>query len=326
MFHIFQSTLPQGERPCNLHAQPGSSRFQSTLPQGERLESVDNELKPIGFQSTLPQGERQGAAVHPGPGRAISIHAPTRGATRECYCYMQDCKVFQSTLPQGERPVCGGLLGALGIFQSTLPQGERPYIQNQTRHFVYFNPRSHKGSDGTEYEIKFGNEISIHAPTRGATPYNAIAAAASEFQSTLPQGERRCTSLGAQVQQPYFNPRSHKGSDRTPQLRWHYKEISIHAPTRGATTYTSIYQANAIISIHAPTRGATPGRNYRGCRQRFQSTLPQGERLFLRIMRLLMANFNPRSHKGSDLGKKAMEFYGNISIHAPTRGATVQTE
>ena len=34
-------------------------------------------------------------------------------------------------------------------------------------------------------------------------------------------------------------------------------EISIHAPTRGATeTYKDLYVSD-LISIHAPTRGAT---------------------------------------------------------------------
>ena len=35
------------------------------------------------------------------------------------------------------------------------------------------------------------------------------------------------------------------------------REISIHAPTRGATGYFSLSKQNGYISIHAPTRGAT---------------------------------------------------------------------
>ena len=33
--------------------------------------------------------------------------------------------------------------------------------------------------------------------------------------------------------------------------------ISIHAPTRGATSYDGAGWCNVPISIHAPTRGAT---------------------------------------------------------------------
>ena len=34
-------------------------------------------------------------------------------------------------------------------------------------------------------------------------------------------------------------------------------EVSIHAPTRGATDYTLTLQDTSNVSIHAPTRGAT---------------------------------------------------------------------
>ena len=77
---IFQSTLPQGERPFddyivydNRHFNPRSHKgsdgyghkriirveqFQSTLPQGERRGFTGIYLGRDGFQSTLPQGER----------------------------------------------------------------------------------------------------------------------------------------------------------------------------------------------------------------------------------------------------------------------------
>ena len=56
-----------------------------------------------------------------------------------------------------------------------------------------------------------------------------------EFQSTLPQGERR-------------HPRS---------VNFRTRRISIHAPTRGATVIPSGTITEIGISIHAPTRGAT---------------------------------------------------------------------
>ena len=36
-------------------------------------------------------------------------------------------------------------------------------------------------------------------------------------------------------------------------------------------------------------------------------------------------HFNPRSHKGSDLDVREDDSYNAISIHAPTRGATITT-
>ena len=165
-------------------------------------------------------------------------------------------------------------------FQSTLPQGER-----RKRGFcnripkIYFNPRSHKGSD--------------------------------------------CTMRAASLQASYFNPRSHKGSDPPSVLRDSHVFISIHAPTRGATHFPDLLIKLLLdfnprshkgsdslcampssvlpISIHAPTRGAT-------CIPRLSSHKS--------------AHFNPRSHKGSDVAVPVMRDKHQISIHAPTRGAT----
>ena len=54
-----------------------------------------------------------------------------------------------------------------------------------------------------------------------------------------------------------FNPRSYKRSDYDGYHRALHPQISIHAPTRGATK-TSVFNTDVVlISIHAPTRGAT---------------------------------------------------------------------
>ena len=55
-----------------------------------------------------------------------------------------------------------------------------------------------------------------------------------------------------------FNPRSHEGSDWCPpDISVLFLVISIHAPTRGATFLYLQSQERLPISIHAPTRGAT---------------------------------------------------------------------
>ena len=99
-----------------------------------------------------------------------------------------------------------------------------------------FNPRSHMGSDVhlVWYVVRL-IDVSIHAPTWGATfadkdNYQIIVfqstlphgerrkavAASSEcmlFQSTLPHGERPDRSLHHSARLGRFNPRSHMGSD-----------------------------------------------------------------------------------------------------------------
>ncbi len=77
---------------------------------------------------------------------------------------------------------------------------------------------------------------------------------------------------------PYFNPRSHERSDNTRTVVIVVLDISIHAPTRGATTSEITGTGDTPISIHAPTRGATSS---------FLSTFSS-------------FYFNPRSHERSD--------------------------
>ena len=76
---------------------------------------------------------------------------------------------FQSTLPREERLFEVKNLGKVLLFQSTLPREER-HRGNRRRSDCYnFNPRSHERSDEVEAKRKAKLEISIHAPTRGAT-------------------------------------------------------------------------------------------------------------------------------------------------------------
>ena len=56
--------------------------------------------------------------------------------------------------------------------------------------------------------------------------------------------------------------------------------------------------------------------------EQFQSTLPRGERRFFYCRFLGGADFNPRSHEGSDHERQLNYCSVPISIHAPTRGAT----
>ena len=100
----------------------------------------------------------------------------------------------------------------------------------------------------------------------------------------------------------YFNPRSREGSDFIPLPQRKNKNISIHAPARGATAHGKELSPSHAISIHAPARGATRFRKPYRVTGKFQSTLPRGERLTVVVFRPLLLT---------------------ISIHAPARGATM---
>ena len=125
-------------------------------------------------------------------GLSISIHAPTRGATVFKIIKSVGYTIFQSTLPRGERPQPVKIYRLTGKFQSTLPRGERHFVLGLFRVLVNFNPRSHEGSDTlTNSGEDASTNISIHAPTRGATCCRYSVKSCLGFQSTLPRGERR---------------------------------------------------------------------------------------------------------------------------------------
>ena len=76
-----------------------------------------------------------------------------------------------------------------------------------------------------------------------------------------------------------FNPRSHMGSDVSRLVLVNPDaEVSIHAPTWGATDMQDDIDRFNEVSIHAPTWGATELGTYNAFNQVFQSTLPHGER------------------------------------------------
>ena len=149
------------------------------------------------------------------------------------------------------------------------------------------------------------SSISIHAPTRGATGIERDLTLATLFQSTLPQGERRNTPEQVMARALFQStlPQGERPRGRGGIAAVHH--ISIHAPTRGAT--------QDIMTAWSE-------------QQSFQSTLPQGERRLCPIMWRGRTDFNPRSHKGSDLKKLLKAGQKIISIHAPTRGATNRFE
>ena len=142
------------------------------------------------------------------------------------------------------------------LFQSTLPREERRYPCRQS-------------SNG---------DISIHAPTRGATA-NALAPLQPYiFQSTLPREERRVCSLVIRVLNIHFNPRSHERSD----------------VRRYGGFLCRIFQSTL------PREERPCVRLLKSALTAFQSTLPREERLLRIALFLCIKNFNPRSHERSD--------------------------
>ena len=100
------------------------------------------------------------------------------------------------------------------------------------------------------------------------------------------------------------------------------RHISIHAPPRGATKRRFGSRRRRHISIHAPPRGATRRRFSSLSSFIFQFTpLREGRRFILAAV-ALARYFNSRpSARGDMVGVQFWQI-GDISIHAPPRGAT----
>ena len=241
-------------------------------------------------------------AADPG-GYAISIHAPTWGATRVMRL-MADWLFISIHAPTWGATPENGMYVTFALFQSTHPRGVRLL-------FYAADPG--------------GYAISIHAPTWGATSMLSVSIAIKlNFNPrthvgcdqprllTRPRSMHfnprthvgcDCWRRTAAPTSSYFNPRTHVGCD-IPDLVFSAKLdiISIHAPTWGATRRRPRQRSRSWnfnprthvgcdislpaaalaykISIHAPTWGATTS----GCTRRRRRT-----------------DFNPRTHVGCDV-------------------------
>ena len=212
---MFQSTHPLGVRLTRLKILRQQRLFQSTHPLGVRQQGrAIDDIETV-FQSTHPLGVRLFGIDFYDYGNRVSIHAPTRGATRLRHRHCLPCCGFNPRTHSGcdvafqrlhiiarsvsiHAPTRGATLMIrrclkLGEFQSTHPLGVRQGSRVLYPSLRRFNPRTHSGCDIVTQVARLQYYVSIHAPTRGAT---------------------------------------HLFSCRVILM-----QVSIHAPTRGATYY-----------------------------------------------------------------------------------------
>ena len=103
------------------------------------------------------------------------------------------------------------------------------------------------------------------------------------------------------------------------------KDVSIHAPGRGATGFYAERVAFHRVSIHAPGRGATVSSIKRvASPNSFQFTHPGGVRpdRDALITRLVSVSIHAPG-RGATIAHLAPLHILLVSIHAPGRGATI---
>ena len=121
----------------------------------------------------------------------VSIHAPTWGATKLIPSYYEWHLMFQSTHPHGVRLTHRGKTVNVLKFQSTHPHGVRR--AGSLTSFACSEVSIHAptwGATPSKRDCLTKEPVSIHAPTWGATRREPKARRADAFQSTHPHGVR----------------------------------------------------------------------------------------------------------------------------------------
>ena len=143
--------------------------FQSTLPQGERLQFISQVLVIFKFQSTLPQGERLMDATYNATYDVISIHAPARGATYNIFFNVSQERISIHAPARGATHCRINCYNDASYFNPRSRKGSDAFDMPDTDESHNFNPRSRKGSDLSRINGTTCVSIAIHAPARGAT-------------------------------------------------------------------------------------------------------------------------------------------------------------
>ena len=130
-----------------------------------------------------------------------------------------------------------------------------------TRRHASFNPRTHMGCDSLGGQLYHPRVVSIHAPTWGATYCFFISDA--KVLSFNPRTHMGCDRNTPYVHQSFqcFNPRTHMGCDVMIVVRPSTTEVSIHAPTWGAThlqQYNYLYKQFQSTHPHGVRRELMP--------------------------------------------------------------------
>ena len=165
---------------------------------------------------------------------AVSIHAPARGAT---------------------------------------PGG---FVQPGNR--LCFDPRPRTGGDGHDHAVDCTSRVSIHAPARGATLTVAALTGTLSFDPRPRTGGDR-TPLASRCWKPSFRSTPPHGGrlalNRIPPDRTRFRSTPPHGGRPAAIVHRSSHD---IVSIHAPARGATTFSDEAAAEIMFRSTPPHGGR------------------------------------------------
>ncbi len=176
--------------------------------------------------------------------------------------------MFQFTRPRGARPrIVTRMTFSSASFNSRAREGRDSGLRLQRHCRCSFNSRAREGRDDIIVKPLVSIFVSIHAPARGATVEMFRKATVVQFQFTRPRGARP-PMRGHRLFSPSFNSRAREGRDRWFSEDFQRRFVSIHAPARGATKYSSLFAVSVLFQFTRP-RGARRIRQSRHCRYPF---------------------------------------------------------
>ncbi len=335
-------------------------KFQPTRPRGARpiLEALP--LWQALFQPTRPRGARLWINGQRHPSRHVSTHAPARGATVRHPPAPPARLVYTPLARVGRDPRSTRDASLLRVsthapargatdhnntsflllqFQPTRPRGARRALCRRSAATQGFNPRAREGRDVDQRQQGHGDDVSTHAPARGATSRYQAPPAVVLFQPTRPRGARP-TASGVSGVSSEFQPTRPRGSrpgvPATPAL------LNRFQPTRprGARPELGLKPLQAMqfqptrprgarlsdlgqesdtsrVSTHAPARGATRIEVTGAVTASFQPTRPRGARRAAHAGALGGGVFQPTRPRGAR--QPAPQDRSAINAFQPTR-------
>ena len=151
----------------------GDSRkkFQSTRPRGARLQVALKINHNSSFNPRAHVGRDAALALADGARTAVSIHAPTWGATTPVFLWCQPT-LFQSTRPRGARQRMTKFLPGWLQFQSTRPRGARRRSTASKGMGVRFQSTRPRGARRGRFAALEPDQPFQSTRPRGARPRN----------------------------------------------------------------------------------------------------------------------------------------------------------
>ena len=324
---------------------PGPPQFQLTRPRGARLADVDDDVRHGSVSTHAPA---RGATSRLSTSRKHSVFQLTRprGARRLIHKLINHFTMFQLTRPRGARRDDDTNIYPDHVFQLTRPRGARLEVDlmDPSRLVVSTHApargatappekpppppwvSTHAPARGATLSILDSSSyvpVSTHAPARGATYLPNVWNTGIKFQLTRPRGARQADMKQVKSYISGFNSRAREGRDSRRRGGDAWRDVSTHAPARGATWRGAPTLPTSSFQLTRPRGARLPGPRAHRLQRRFNSRAREGrDHPHNRTIRA-RAGFNSRAREGRDLIQTGELVAGTrVSTHAPARGAT----